>query len=400
MTSSTAAPVKGSKKAIWSVGYVHGLSHLYMLALPPLFPLLGKGLDVTLGQLAIVLAGFNLITAATQYLAGILVDRFGGLRCLRLGLALSALGMLGAALAPDIWTFGLAYWLAGLANAIYHPADFRLLNRCVAKERRAFGFSIHSFSGNLGFALAPALLAPLGFAFGWRAAFLFAALVAIPGLIALAMLDPDAAEARGSYRSRHRLHDVMNSRTVMQLLVFALFSIVSGGVQGYSVLAGIQHFGYGMHELNTILSLYLLIGTAGILAGGQWLQRGGSEILTFAMGIFLGMVGWCIAWSGTGGVIGYGAGMLLLGFAMGVILPARDLLVARATPVHLQGRTYGFVTTGINIGQFLAPAIIAPLIQHGMTNFFYLLLLEVLTLALVIGLLSRNSAPSNKRILS
>lgn len=402
MTSPGVGPLLGTKRTIWSVGYVHGLSHLYMLVLPPLFPLLSKGLDVSIGELSFVLAGFNLITAATQYFAGTLVDRFGGLRCLRVGLFFSALGILGAGLAPNLWYFGLAYWVAGLANAIYHPADFRILNRAVDKSKRAFGFSVHSFTGNLGFALAPAILAPIGFTFGWRSAFIIAALLAVPGLVALARLNGDAVDKRSAKSLHHEysLHKVMNSRTIMQLVVFCLFSIVSGGVQSYSVLAGVAHFNYSMQDLNLILSFYLLIGTGGILAGGGWLQRGGDEITTFAIGIFLGLLGWSLVWSGTGGIIGYGIGMLLLGFAMGVILPARDLLVARATPVHLQGRTYGFVTTGINIGQFLAPAIIAPLIQHNLTDFFYLLLLEALTLALVIGLLSRNSVPSKKRIVS
>lgn len=389
MTLAETAPRGGGARVVWSVGYVHGLSHLYMLALPPLFPLLREDFAVSLPVIAAVLAAFNLITAATQYIAGVAVDRFGGLVCLRAGLALSLLSLLGAALAPGFWSFALAFGFCGLANAVYHPADFRLLNSCVDKTRRAFAFSVHSFSGNIGFALAPALLAPVGFAYGWRAALLGAVVMGLPGLLALFLLPVDAPQGNTAGRRKAGIREVATPAILLQLLVFTLFSLVSGGVQSFSVLAGADRFGYGLTELNAVLSLYLLVGTAGIIAGGALVSRGWTETRAFTAGILLAMAGWGLAWSGLGALSGYSAGMLMIGFAMGFILPARDLLVARATPPHLQGRTYGFVTTGINIGQFAAPALIAPLVEHGHLHAYYLLLLVVLAASLAAGLASR-----------
>ncbi|MBY5974919.1 MFS transporter [Ferrimonas balearica] len=390
MSLTETAPRGGGARVVWSVGYVHGLSHLYMLALPPLFPLLREDFSVSLPLIAAILAAFNLITAATQYVAGVAVDRFGGMICLRAGLTLSLASLLAAALAPGFWSFAAAFCFCGLANAVYHPADFRLLNSCVDKSRRAFAFSVHSFSGNIGFALAPALLAPVGFAFGWRAALLVAVLIGLPGLLALFLLPGDAPKGEeAAAKPKAGLREVATPAILLQLLVFTLFSLVSGGVQSFSVLAGAAHFGYGLTQLNAVLSLYLLVGTAGIVAGGALVSRGWSETRAFSAGIGLGMAGWALAWSGVGALAGYAAGMLMIGFAMGFILPARDLLVARATPPHLQGRTYGFVTTGINVGQFAAPALIAPLVEHDHLNAYYLLLLVVLAASLAAGLASR-----------
>ena len=48
--------------------------------------------------------------------------------------------------------------VAGVANAVYHPADYAIMNASVAKERMGRAFSIHTFAGYLGAALAPATM--------------------------------------------------------------------------------------------------------------------------------------------------------------------------------------------------------------------------------------------------
>ncbi len=45
--------------------------------------------------------------------------------------------------------------LAGLANAVYHPTDYAIMSASVATERMGRAFSIHTFAGYLGAALAP-----------------------------------------------------------------------------------------------------------------------------------------------------------------------------------------------------------------------------------------------------
>ena len=40
--------------------------------------------------------------------------------------------------------------LAGLANSVYHPADYAILGASMAEERVGRAFSIHTFAGFLG----------------------------------------------------------------------------------------------------------------------------------------------------------------------------------------------------------------------------------------------------------
>jgi MFS family permease len=66
------------------IGSGHAVSHFYLLALPPLFPLLREQLDVSYAALGLLVTVFNIATGLTQVPAGFLVDRFGARRLLLL----------------------------------------------------------------------------------------------------------------------------------------------------------------------------------------------------------------------------------------------------------------------------------------------------------------------------
>ena len=48
--------------------------------------------------------------------------------------------------------------LAGVGNTVYHPADYALLSHHVPSDRIGQAFSVHTFAGMLGSAVAPASL--------------------------------------------------------------------------------------------------------------------------------------------------------------------------------------------------------------------------------------------------
>jgi MFS family permease len=81
--------------------------------------------------------------------------------------------------------FVAMFGVAGLANTVYHPADYALLSQHVAPERAGRVFSFHTFAGMLGNAATPPALLFLHSVVGWRGAFLAAAVL---GLLAAAVL--------------------------------------------------------------------------------------------------------------------------------------------------------------------------------------------------------------------
>ena len=57
--------------------------------------------------------------------------------------------------------------------------------------------------------------------------------------------------------------------------------------------------------------------------------------------------------------------MCISGFAGGVIMPSRDMIVREVTPPGLFGTVFGFVTTGFNVAGVVFPLVFGAMMDHG-----------------------------------
>ncbi|MBT6960310.1 MAG: MFS transporter, partial [Rhodospirillaceae bacterium] len=131
--SHKPSPVS-SVKVTSLVSLAHLYSHFFFFVLPPLFPLLRDDLSVSYTELGVLLVVFNIVSALTQLPMGILVDRLDAPKLLTAAVALQGLSLIVMGLAPSYWVLLVMMVPAGLANAVYHPADYSILNRTVAPE--------------------------------------------------------------------------------------------------------------------------------------------------------------------------------------------------------------------------------------------------------------------------
>ena len=193
------------------IGTAHFFSHFYILVLPPLFPLLRDEFGVGYTALGLALAVLNGVTGLTQAPVGFLVDRFGARTILIAGLALFslAIGLIG--LFPSYPMLIALMVVAGLGNSVFHPADYAILSSAVEQRRMGRAFSIHTFGGHAGFALAPPVIVFLTALFDWRIAL---ALAGAAGLVVSLLLlgerrpaahrDGPRAQDGGAVRRRRR----------------------------------------------------------------------------------------------------------------------------------------------------------------------------------------------------
>src|SRR6266516_7856783 len=162
-------------KLVTGVCFAHLVSHYYMLTLAPLFAFIRADFGVSYTELSLALTAFGLVSAVLQTPVGFFIDRTGARINLIGGLLLGSAAIAIAGAANSFWVFIAMFAVMGLANTVYHPADYALLSERVSPRRMTQVFSFHTCSGMIGSAIAPVTLLFMQSLVGWRGAFLGAA---------------------------------------------------------------------------------------------------------------------------------------------------------------------------------------------------------------------------------
>src|SRR5688572_28667638 len=160
------AAARGELQTLAVVSSAHLVSHLHIMVLPVLLLLLKDRMNVGYFELGLALTTFNVVSGLTQAPMGFLVDRIGARTVLPAGLLLGGFAFASLALTDSYAWLIIAAVLAGLANCVYHPADYAILSDGISEARIGRAFSIHTFAGFAGGAIAPPLLLGLAAAAG------------------------------------------------------------------------------------------------------------------------------------------------------------------------------------------------------------------------------------------
>lgn len=366
---SQSPPPVDSVKAISLVSLAHLYSHFVFFVLPPLFPLLRDDLSVSYTQFGVLLVVFNLVTGLTQMPMGIVVDRLDAPKLLTGAVALQGVAFIGIGLAPSYWMMIAMMIPAGLANAVYHPADYTILNRSVAPTMMGRAFSIHTVSGFGGGAIAPLTMVGLAAITGWQSAIVYVGVAGV--LIALilmvnqdALLDKSSQSADSeddgeeSNRSLKSTLSLLMSLPILIGFVFWLFiSVANKGVSYFSVSAFDQMYGMPLASANLSLTAFLTASSIGILIGGVLGDRSTRHDLIVISGTLVAGIAILVLGIIDMGVFGIVMTMTIAGLSSGVTTPSRDLLVRSVTPKNAVGAVFGFVSTGLNVGGVIVPVI-------------------------------------------
>lgn len=392
-----------SRRVIGLVGTGHFFSHFYMLLLPPLFPILRGVYGVGYTELGLAFTVFSVVTGLTQAPVGFLVDRYGARRLLVGGLLLEGLAIALIGLVPHYGALLALMMLAGLANAVYHPADYAILSATMPAERIGRAFSLHTFAGYSGDALAPVtILALLGLC-GWRLG------LVVCGLAGMAMALVLSANGELLQTRPHQAGPAVDGAArgsgwgllfslpvLMGVLFFVGIAMTGKGIQSFSVAALTSRDNLPLAQASGILSAYLFMAPVGVLAGGWIADRVGHHARVVSVCFVLVAAAFAVVGRG-----GLAPSMLLVvfavaGLAAGVVAPSRDMLVRAVAPPEAVGRVFGFVSTGLNIGGIVAPPLFGYLLDRGAPSllFWGVALLSLLTVVTVWETGRRGARPA------
>ena len=401
---SQATELLGASRAshtriVGAVSAAHFVSHYYILLLAPLLPFVRAEYGVSYTEIGFAFAAFNVVSTVLQTPVGFLVDWLGARILLIAGLAIGASAFTVAGLVDSFWVMVAMFALAGVGNTVYHPADYALLSHHVPSDRIGQAFSVHTFAGMLGSAVAPASLLLMQSLWGWRGAFVGAGILGLAvAAVLLAMHEnPDVKitvaprDADANCAVGWRL--LLSPPILLNLVFFVLLAMLSGGTNNYSVVALGALYGTPVTTANAALSGNLLLSAIGVLIGGVLVVRTTRHGLVATAGLagialFIALVAQIDL-----GSLALVAAMSAAGFCSGVIMPSRDMIVREVTPPGSFGKVFGFVTTGFNIGGIISPLIFGAIMDHGSPKLVFLLVAAFSLIAIVtVATLPRRTA--------
>lgn len=370
--AATARTARDDFKVATLVSSAHMISHFYMLLLPPLMPLIKADLGVSYEAIGFLLTAYNLVTIVTQTPMGFLVDRVGARALLIAGLVVGGVSLLLAGMSQSYWLLMACFAFLGLANSVYHPADYTILSGTIAPARMGRAFGAHNFLGYIGFAMAPPIMLGASALWGWRGALTAAGVIglAIAMLViwqveALRVERPVAPKTRGAGEAASGARLLTTTPVLMALLFYVFAAIGSTALNSFSVVALQMLYGTPLEYGNAALTGFLGAAAIGVAIGGVLADRTKHHDRIAAIGLSSTTAMVVIIGNFSLPSIAIVALMTLAGLMHGAINPSRDMLVRSITPPGQTGKVFGFVTTGFSIGGLIMPPILGRMIDRG-----------------------------------
>jgi MFS family permease len=385
-------------RTLGAISVAHWVSHFHIFALPMLFPFLKQYLNVGYVELGFALTVFAVSSGLTQAPIGYLADHLGARKILLMGLCLGGGALIALGLHLSYPSLIVSAALLGLANSVYHPANYAILSAHMNEARMGRAFSIHTFAGFLGGAMAPAIIAGLVATIGGHGALIAAG--AIGPLVALLVLgigipDASASESKTSNPYGQR-QNVITPALVVLTIFFLLLSLSNAGISNFGVVALMSGYGATFSAANLTLTAYLGASAVGVLAGGfladHTERHGQVAAACFAVNaaILLVVAAVNLPQALLIGVMG------LAGFLSGVIAPSRDMMVRNAAPPGAAGRAFGIVSTGFNIGGIISPLLFGWIMDQNLPHWVFGVSVVFMVATVLLALATERSPDGSK----
>ena len=178
---------KTPERSWFNVGVMaiaHFMSDYYAAFLPVLLPIIATQYDISYSQSAAIYMVFSVAMNLIQPPIGLVADK----RNLNYLMPLSVLtgGILASAvvLSPNLFILLAIVLLCGICSSGFHPVSASILTRVLPLKSKGFGTSVYIAGGNLGFALAPIIVAAFIDHFGES----YLVVMALPAIITTALI--------------------------------------------------------------------------------------------------------------------------------------------------------------------------------------------------------------------
>jgi MFS family permease len=327
-------------------------------------PNLAGDLGLSPAEIGLLSSVFFFTFAAVQIPLGMALDRFGPRLCLLVGAAVTVVGAIVFACAPDSAVLIVGRGLLGLGTAGALVAPLAVYARRFAPDRFATLSGLQIGGGTVGALIATAPLAFSTAAIGWRNSFLaVAAFTLLIGLLVAAVVKDDASAVSGRretlQRSLSGIVEVMRAPSMgrlfaMNLVLYSPFALIVG-LWGGPYLTHVH--GYGLEERGSLLLIPVLTQIAGLILWGPMDRVLGSHKLPVLVGA--GTTAAALGYLAAVGTLSTSALIAWLA-AFGFSSAFGPVLIAHGKsliPTHQLGRGLTMLNMGTMGGTFLVQAV-------------------------------------------
>lgn len=327
------------------ISLAHALVHAIELTYAALLLTIGDEFGIDKLVLGLIANALALTFGVGALPSGLLVDRLGAPRVLRICFLSAAAASLLVAFSFSPLVLGLFVAVLGMAIGLYHPAALSLIAQ--AAERRGMVLGYHGVAGNVGIAIAPAMALAFASTAGWRWSYVFLAVLALAVAFLVRFLPLPRRSARNESGPSPFATKTPEAPLLPLTLIFAAF-LLNGFIYRGSMTflptlieeeVHIRFLGIDEAAIaGSLTALALLAGGVGQLLGGVLSDR--VELERLAPLIALTLVPALLLMGFTGGLVLVAAAAFFVFFNFSS-QPVYNVLLAEYVPGSAIGRGYG-----------------------------------------------------------
>jgi MFS family permease len=337
-------------RTLWMCGILHGFTHLYHVALLPLYFQIQKDFQLaSVGQATFLVTSMMAAYYIPSYFMGHLADRMSRKKLLEWGLYLNSAGFLGLAFAPNYPCAVAAMILAGLGGSFYHPAATAMVVR-IFPVNTGHALGLVGMGASIGFFLGPVYAGWRAASAGWRAPVLE---LGIAGFVAAILFGRLATEEMSKIESHERAPENIFPTSALWMLFFAAclaFSLRDFASCSMATLGSLflqKAHGFDLRSTGLALSGIFIASLISNPLFGRLSDSGRKRWIAFVIGIGAILI-WLFPHLPRRFVV---ATLLVYGFFFMANYPIVEAALMESVPDAVRGRVFGiFITIGGLLG--------------------------------------------------
>ncbi len=327
----------------------HFVNDSYSSIIYPLLPLIKLKLGLTSAQIFWLAPLYAVSSSLMQPLYGFISDRYFRRFFAVFGPAITGIFVSMIGLAPSYGILIVLLVAGGIGIGSFHP-QAAAMAATASSERRRVGMAMFSAIGTLGFAVGPLVITRLVSAYGLEHSYYMVG----TGLLMSAVLyrlcpslPAHSSSAPGVEKIKWQLLAALRTAWKPLTLLY-LITVIRSGLQMTTnnfLPFMLQDRGYTLTETGNMLTVFLLLGGLGGVAGGFTAERFSGRAVTLYSGLLAGplMIG-AFALTGPLSIVCLGlGGFMLLSTIPVIVAMAQELVPGQTSTVSalMMGAAWG-----------------------------------------------------------